>query len=98
MEAENKSEMARLEVSVSGAVQGVGFRYFTLDAALELGLTGWVRNMYGGGVQVVAEGERVSLEQLLRNLRRGPHSARVDEVRFTWFPFQGEFDRFEVRF
>ncbi|MDD2521469.1 MAG: acylphosphatase [Anaerolineaceae bacterium] len=98
MEAENNSELARLQAIISGAVQGVGFRYFTMDAAYELGLTGWVRNLHGRSVEVVAEGEREALEKLIEKLRHGPRSARVDEVRFSWHPYQGEFDRFEVRF
>lgn len=97
METDKSIELARLQAFVSGAVQGVGFRYFTLAAANELGVTGWVRNLYDGSVQVVAEGPREALEKLLQNLRKGPRSGRVEEVRFTWFPFHGDFDRFEVR-
>ncbi len=98
METGNGVEMARLQAFVSGVVQGVGFRYFAMNAAHELGLTGWVRNLYDGTVQVVAEGPREALEVFLKHLRRGPHSGRVDEVRESWFAYQGEFDRFEVRF
>ena len=98
METENGVEMARLQTFVSGAVQGVGFRYFAMNAAHELGITGWVRNLYDGSVQVVAESSREALEAFLKQLRRGPHSGRVDEVRDSWFAYQGEFDRFEVRF
>jgi len=98
MESEKDSEMARLHAFVSGAVQGVGYRYFTLAAASELRLKGWVRNLHDGSVQVVAEGLREDLEKLLLNLQQGPRSGRVEEVRFSWFPYQGDFDRFEVRF
>jgi len=98
MQPENPLGMARLQAFVSGAVQGVGYRYFAMNAAHELGVTGWVRNLYDGTVQVVAEGPRETLEEFLKHLHRGPHSGRVDDVRFTWFPYQGDFDRFEVRF
>jgi len=98
MEPENAVEMARLQAFISGAVQGVGYRYFAMNAAHELGITGWVRNLHDGSVQVVAEGPRQALEKLLVILRQGPHSGRVDEVRDSWFECQGEFDRFEVRF
>ena len=98
METDNGEKMARLQAFVYGAVQGVGFRYFAMNAAHELGIIGWVRNLYDGSVQVVAEGSQEALETFLKHLRRGPHSGRVDEVRFTWFTNQGEFDRFEVRF
>ena len=89
---------ARLQAFVSGAVQGVGYRHFALSTALKLGISGWVRNLPDGSVQVVAEGPREALEVWLNDLRKGPYSGRVDDVRFSWFPSRGEFDRFEVRF
>ena len=98
MGSDNSIEMSRLQAFVSGAVQGVGYRYFAMNAAHGLGVTGWVRNLYDGSVQVVAEGSRQDLEKFLQILRQGPHSGRVDEVRDSWFEYQGEFDRFEVRF
>ena len=58
---EQSDELAGLQAFVSGNVQGVGFRYFVMSVAKELGLTGWVRNLYDGNVQVVAEGKRTSL-------------------------------------
>ena len=97
METDKGAELARFQAFVCGAVQGVGFRYFTLALANELNVTGWVRNMYDGSVQVVAEGPLEALEKFLQSLRQGPCSGRVDEVRVSWFPFQGDFDRFEVR-
>ena len=87
-----------MQAFVSGAVQGVGYRHFALSTALKLGISGWVRNLPDGSVQVVAEGPREALEVWLNDLRKGPYSGRVDDVRFSWFPSRGEFDRFEVRF
>ena len=95
---EQSDEFAGLQAFVSGNVQGVGFRYFAMSVAKELGLTGWVRNLYDGNVQVAAEGKRTSLETFLERLRQGPRSGRVEEVRFSWLPYQGNFDRFDVRF
>ena len=74
MQPENPLGMARLQAFVSGAVQGVGYRYFAMNAAHELGVIGWVRNLYDGTVQVVAEGPRETLEEFLKHLHRGPHS------------------------
>ena len=91
-------ELSRLEVTVRGSVQGVGFRYFVSDTARKLGLTGWVRNLFDDSVQVVAEGPREKVEQLLQELYRGPRAGRVDQVHPNWQDFRGEFDRFEVRF
>jgi acylphosphatase len=90
-------DLVRLHAVVDGRVQGVGFRYFVLETALPLDLTGWVRNTMDGQVEVVAEGQRVSLEQLLDSLRRGPRSAFVLKVTQEWQPSTGEFTRFDVR-
>ena len=65
---------------VSGRVQGVGFRYFIQDIATREGLTGHVRNLPDGGVEVVAEGDEESLQRLEAALWRGPSHARVENV------------------
>ena len=92
-----EKETARLHAIVEGTVQGVGFRYFVQDTANLLGLSGWVRNRWDGTVEVLAEGERSRLEQLLAALRRGPRSAQVMGVDFTWQEYHGEFTGFRVR-
>jgi acylphosphatase len=66
---------------VSGRVQGVGFRYFALDAARREGLHGFVANNDDGTVEAVAEGEAEAVERFERALRRGPSRARVEGVR-----------------
>ena len=95
---EQSDELAGLQAFVSGNVQGVGSRYFAMSVAKELGVTGWVRNLYDGNVQVVAEGKSTSLETYLERRRQGPRAGRGEEVRFSWLPYQGNFDRFNVRF
>lgn len=65
---------------VTGRVQGVGFRWFAVDAARREGLSGHVRNMAGGQVEVVAEGDADSLVRFEAALWRGPARARVDDV------------------
>ena len=65
---------------VSGRVQGVGFRFFTQDIAQREGLTGIVRNLADGRVEVVAEGDADSLTRLEAAVRRGPSHARVADV------------------
>ena len=65
---------------ISGRVQGVGFRYFTRDAALREGITGWVRNLPDGRVEAWVEGESDAVTRVERAVRSGPASARVDEV------------------
>ncbi len=87
----------RLHATVDGYVQGVGFRMFVIENAQEIGLTGWVRNTYDGKVEVLAEGDREALEQLLNKLRTGPRSALVTNVSQDWETATGEFTRFNVR-
>src|SRR5438128_8000624 len=77
-------ELVAAEVVVSGDVQGVGYRAFTQRAAKELGLSGWVRNLYDGRAQVEVEGPRAKVEELLARLRRGPSLGEVTDVWVTW--------------
>jgi acylphosphatase len=75
--------MAVLHAVVSGDVQGVGFRYFVRQHARELGIRGWVRNRPDGSVEVQAEGETASVDQLRELLSQGPmgaHVTRVDDL------------------
>jgi acylphosphatase len=65
---------------VSGRVQGVGFRYFALDAARREGINGHVTNHDDGSVEAVAEGEAEAVERFERALRRGPSRSRVEHV------------------
>jgi len=65
---------------ISGRVQGVGFRWFTVEAAAREGVHGWVRNTREGGVEIRAEGEAESLERFERAISSGPPRARVDHV------------------
>ncbi len=87
----------RLHAIVEGHVQGVGFRYFVLNRANELGLKGWVRNTFSGDVEVVAEGDRSVLDDLLESLQKGPRSSFVSRVRENWEPATDEFTRFDVK-
>jgi acylphosphatase len=87
---------ARLQAVVQGHVQGVSFRYYTQRLARELRLTGYVRNLWDGSVEVVAEGQRRVLDELLAFLHVGPRGALVIQVVTEWLAPTGEFDRFEV--
>ncbi len=75
--------MADLETRryvISGRVQGVGFRWFVEREAVQLGITGWVRNCMNGDVEVMATGTRDQLGTLRERLQQGPRAARVDHV------------------
>lgn len=76
---------AAFRAVVRGRVQGVNFRDYVLTHARFLGLTGYVRNLPDGrSVEVVAEGPRSDLEQLLEHLHEGPGMSRVDAVDVEW--------------
>jgi acylphosphatase len=92
------SAQSRLHAIVHGRVQGVSFRYYTQRRAEELGLSGFVRNLWDGNVEVVAEGQRPAVEKLLAFLRVGPRAAFVTQVDTRWPAPTDEFDRFEVRY
>jgi len=72
--------MSRLEATVHGYVQGVGYRYFVRRKAGELGLAAQAENLPDGTVHVTAEGERTALLNLIEQLREGPVASRVARV------------------
>ena len=73
--------MRRVRVSISGHVQGVFFRTSCAGLAESLGLSGWIRNVSGGGVEAVFEGPATAVASMLTWCREGPPLARVDDVR-----------------
>ncbi len=79
-------------------VQGIGFRYSTVHQARRLGLAGYVRNLWDGTVEVVAEGREEQLQLLERWLHRGPPGAIVRRVDSHYTPFQGVYRSFTVEF
>ena len=88
--------MARARAIVEGIVQGVCFRAETRRQAESLGLTGWVRNLPDGRVELVAEGRRDAVDRLLAWCHRGPEYSRVDDVQVSWEAPAGEFLRFGI--
>ena len=79
----------RARISVSGRVQGVGYRAFTLRAASERGLVGGVRNCEDGRVELEAEGSKEKIMSLIEALKIGPPASRVIEVRIEWVQAKG---------
>ena len=91
------SEQARAVIVVVGRVQGVFFRSSTEQQALRLGLAGEVRNLPDGSVEVVTEGARRAVEELVAWCRRGgPPAAQVEAVEVRWSVHQAEFQTFQV--
>lgn len=81
---------------IKGRVQGVGYRYFTIENALGLGVRGYVRNLPDGDVEVHAEAEPEVLERFRHELERGPRMSRVTEILEEDVP-AGSYSSFQVR-
>jgi acylphosphatase len=77
-------------------VQGVFFRASTQREAKRLGLTGWVRNLADGTVEIVIEGDDERVKEFLLWAQRGPGAARVDRVETRWRSYTGEFSDFRI--
>ncbi|WP_367027506.1 acylphosphatase [Methylococcus sp. ANG] len=88
--------MKRVHVHVAGQVQGVWYRASAARKAAELGLTGWVRNLPDGRVELVAEGDAETVDALLAWCRRGPPLARVAGLDVREMAVTGEFVEFAV--
>lgn len=83
---------------VKGRVQGVGFRWFVRENASKFGLTGYVKNLYDGTVEIAAEGERGRVEELIRSVKTGPSFSKVVDIMIEWREFTGKYSTFEVTF
>ncbi len=92
------ADRGRIHVLIGGRVQGVAFRYFVEKWAVVHGLTGWVRNLDDGRVEVLAEGERAGLEAFAERLRQGPRLAVVEEFDLRRETPTGEFPDFRILF
>ena len=88
----------RAEIVVNGLVQGVGFRYYVMREAENLGLNGYVKNLYTGEVMTVVEGEKAFVEEMVKKLKVGPIHASVKSCKVEWQTPKNEFTDFEVKF
>ena len=85
-----------VNLTISGKVQGVGFRYFVLRQAQELGITGWVSNKPNGHVEALAQGDKEDLDQFIAKVKEGPSFSRVDDVILNWEDGQENYTSFEI--
>jgi acylphosphatase len=90
--------LSRVHVFISGRVQGVAYRYFAERRAAETSVTGWVRNLSDGRVEIFAEGEKADLECFLEILQQGPRMAKVDDLNLLWEDYVGEFEDFRIKY
>ena len=86
----------RAHILVVGRVQGVGFRAFAARTATRLDLSGGVRNLDDGRVELEVEGEKTVIEILLRELKIGPPAARVRTIEVEWGVANGRYSHFDI--
>ena len=91
-------ELVRVHVLIDGRVQGVAYRFFAEKYAGSLGITGWVRNLEDGRVEVLAEGSAGDVATFLDRLKEGPRLARVERFDVRREPPTGEFRDFRIAF
>ena len=92
-----KSKIQRVHVIYTGSVQGVGFRFTAEGIASSLGLTGFVKNLPDGGVELLAEGEKELLAGLIDGIK-SKLRGYIRDADVRWLPATGEFSSFEIRF
>ena len=90
--------MHEIRAIVSGKVQGVFFRDFVSKEAKRLALSGYAKNLESGEVEVVAQGERGPLEEIIELLNKGPFLAKVERVNVEWHEPAGERDGFQIEY
>ncbi|MCX8670268.1 acylphosphatase [Gilliamella sp. B2865] len=89
----------QVKIRVSGRVQGVGFRFFTYQQAVKLGLAGYVRNLDNGDVELVAKGDDLIISKLIQWIERGgPTSARITGIDVSEQPPKNDLTSFNVRY
>lgn len=93
-----KENLDCAHIVVKGRVQGVFYRATTEETAAKMGLTGWVRNLGDGSVEIMAEGKRETLEKFIKWCWQGPPMARVTLVEVDWQPATGAFNNFETTY
>ncbi len=92
------ADKVRAHALYGGRVQGVGFRFAAQRYAHEVGVTGYVKNLWSGQVEIVVEGERKKVEAFLERIKSGPLSHYIDDVETHYSGYTGQFRDFHLRF
>ena len=91
-------EKTKAHIIVWGHVQGVFFRENTRKEAEKLGLLGWVKNLPDGTVEIVVEGEKEKIEQIIDFIKKNPGFSKVEDVKIDFEEPTDEFKEFEIRY
>ena len=92
----NIASKSSVHIIIKGKVQGVSFRYFTLNEAQKLNIVGWVRNKPDGNVEAVAQGDETKLELFINILKQGSSFSRVDNVALDWEHVEQDYTEFAI--
>lgn len=92
------SDKIRIHVYLSGRVQGVGFRAFTMRTAQQLSVNGWVKNLSDGRVEAIFTGSKDKVDKMLEQVKQGPSFAKVDDIEIVEEKYQNQYNDFEVRY
>ena len=87
----------RAHLIARGLVQGVGYRYFVFNRAKNLGLVGYVRNVFSGEVEIEIEGDRSLIEEFIKDAKVGPRSSQVKDLKIEWLTCEKSYKSFEIR-
>ena len=88
----------RAHIEVYGKVQGVCYRYYTVEKATALQVTGFIRNRLDGSVEIIAEGDEAQIRDLIHWANQGSPASNVSEVKVNWEEYEGTFKNFTVKF
>ncbi len=86
------------KIRITGKVQKVGFRWFAVQWAQDMGLGGFVRNLDNGSVYIEVEGKRNRIESFIKELKQGPRFASVDKLDVEWGNLEHKFRDFEIHY
>ncbi|MFH1783880.1 MAG: acylphosphatase [bacterium] len=90
--------MSTTHILVKGRVQGVGFRFYAMRLAESLALTGFVKNLPAGGVEIEVEGETDTINSFITKLQKGDLGRNIADIDVEWIPYQKKYESFDVRF
>lgn len=88
--------MKCVRVTISGLVQGVGYRYYCYRKATEYGIKGYAKNIYNGNVEVIAQGDKNLIKEFIRDLNIGPHYASVNSTEVEEIECEKEYLEFSI--
>ena len=84
-------------IIIKGRVQGVAFRYHARNLAYQLGVYGWIRNLFNGDVELLVEGSKKIVEEMVEWCKEGPRQAVVEDIRIEWLPYSGKYNKFQIK-